>query len=344
MKLVFVLRTFATVPVLACLLGQGVAFADACATPPPPRFQPGQNDQYPHGADVVTCTKPAPGREAWHIEFPSVDRSLTDYTAIRLNPGDVVRLSASGCVQTGGHWQTWRRYVDPDDGSGHLDSQYYGTVQIAGVTGDSNPQTLKHWIGPALVVPVAGHFALGYVDDGGIGDNGYWSHDDGPNNQCAGIYKAVVDLVIDRGAISPCRDCGPWTAVPNMPVAPDVPELARVVSLLRSNAEVPFGLPVTPDAQGTAIAHFQIFQEGSPGGKTTLGNRPLNSAEMHADECFYLAYTPPDAPVWYPADLAFDKSPQRDWQARPWDLPLSGLSFSDLETLNRDSGSWRART
>src|SRR5664279_5141960 len=199
MKLTLVLRKLAAVPILACLLCPRPVFADACDTPPPPRFQPGQNDHYPHGADVITCTKPTPGREAWHIEFPSVDRSLTDYTAIRLNPGDVVRLSASGCVQTGGHWQTWRRYVDPDDGSGHLDSQYYGTVQIAGVTGDNNPQTIKHWIGPPFVVPVAGHFALGYVDDGGIGDNGYYAHDDGINNQCAGIGGAVVDLVIDRG-------------------------------------------------------------------------------------------------------------------------------------------------
>ena len=341
MRRVLVLRIIAAVPVFSCLLGRGPALADACDTPPPPRFQPGQNDHYPHGADVITCTKPAPGREAWHIEFPSVDRSLTDYTAIRLNPGDVVRLSASGCVQTGGWGSTWKRYVDPDDGNGHLDSQYYGTVQIAGVTGDNNPQTLKHWIGPSFVVPAAGHFALGYVDDGGIGDNGYWNHDDGVNNQCAGVYKAVVDLVIDRGATPSCRDCGPWTASSKTPVAPDVPELARVVTLLRSQAEVPFGLPMTPDAHDAAITHFQIFQDGSPDGKTTLSNRPLNSAEMHADGCIYLAFTPTEAPIWYPADLAFDKSPQRDWQARPWDLPLSGVGFVDLQALNRDPASWR---
>jgi hypothetical protein len=340
MKRDLILGPFAAVPVLACLLSSGPALADACDTPPPPRFTAGQNDNYPHGADLVTCAKPAPGVEHWHIDFPSVDRSRTDYSAIRFVPGDVLLLSASGCAQRGGSGATWQRYVDPEDESGRLDSQHYGTVQIEGVTGDNNFQTLKHWVGPPILVTIAGHLALGYVDDG-LDDNGYWGHDDGPRNQCAGIYKASVDLVIHRAQFPPCRDCGPWTNASNNPIAPEVPELARVVSLLRAQAEVPFGFPVTTDAQGTSITHFQLFQDGLPSVKTTLSNRPLNSAEMHGDRCIYLAYTPTAGPIWYPADLAFDKSPQRDWQARPWDLPLSGVSFVEMQKLNRDQASWR---
>ena len=324
---------------LACILCPGVASANPCSSPPPPRFLPGQVDHYPNGADVITCSEPTPGHEAWHIEYPSVDRSLTDYPAITFNPGDVVRLTASGCVQSGGHGSTWFRYVDPDDGDGHLYSQYYGTVQIRGMTGDNNPQSIKHWIGPPIIVPLAGHLALGYVDDGGLGDNGYWGHDDGPNNQCVGLSKAVVDVVIDRHAahLLDCKKCVTFT---NTPVAPEVPELARVAALLRTQAEVPVGLPITVDAQGTGITHFQLYQDGKRGDRTTKSNRPLNSAEMHADRCIYFAFTPTTSPIWYPADLAFDKSPQSNWQARPWDIPRASVGFFDLEALNRDPASW----
>jgi hypothetical protein len=75
---------------------------------------------------LVTCTESPPGHEMWKIDYPSVERSLTDYPAITFNPGDVVTLDAGGCVQSGGFGGiggTWKRYVNPDDGSGHLDSQ-----------------------------------------------------------------------------------------------------------------------------------------------------------------------------------------------------------------------------
>ena len=314
------------------------ALADACSSPPPPRYLPGQVDHYPNGADVITCTKPAPGREAWHIEYPSVDRNQTDYPAITFNPGDVVTLSASGCVQHGGVGPTWARYVNPDDGNGNLDSNYYGTVQIRGITGDGPTQTIKHWIGPSVIAPIAGHLVLGYVDDD-YSDNGYWNHDDGPNNQCAGVSKTVVDIVIDRAAAH-LLNCKRAVSFTNVPVAPDVPELAKVAQLLRTQAEVPFGLPITKDAQGTAISHFQVFQEGKPGSPTTRSNRPRDSAEMHADRCLYFAYTPTSGPIWYPADLAFDGNPQKTWQARPWDLPLSPISFFDMEARNRDPSQW----
>ena len=142
------LRRRISAPVAAILLTfvlcSHFAYGDPCASPPPPRFLPGQVDHYPNGADIITCTESPPGHEIWKIEYPSVDRSLTDYPAITFNPGDVVTLDAGGCVQSGGFGSTWKRYVNPDDGSGHLDSQYYGTVQIVGVTGDNNPESILH--------------------------------------------------------------------------------------------------------------------------------------------------------------------------------------------------------
>jgi hypothetical protein len=287
-----------------------VAFGDPCASPPPPRFLPGQVDHYPNGADIITCTESPPGHEMWKIDYPSVDRSLTDYPALTFNPGDVVTLDARGCVQSGGFGSTWKRYLNPDDGSGHLDSQYYGTVQIVGVTGDNNPESILHWIGPSFIIPQAGHLALGYVDDGGIGDNGYWNHDDGINNQCVNDDKTTVFIIIDRHAAQ-LEDCKKAVSFTNTPVAPPVPELERVAELLTDAAEVPVGLPLTKDAQGTGTKHFQLFQDGHRGERTTKSNRPLNSAEMHNDGCVYFAFTPTTAPLWYPADLAFDNTPQK---------------------------------
>src|SRR5580704_15981184 len=77
-----------------------VAFGASCASPPPPRFLPGQVDHYPNGADIIVCTESPPGHEMWKIDYPSVDRSLTDYPAITFDPGDVVTLNAGGCVQS----------------------------------------------------------------------------------------------------------------------------------------------------------------------------------------------------------------------------------------------------
>lgn len=330
-------RTFLGLVIASSL--PAVAPANPCSSPPPPRYLPGQVDHYPQGADIVTCTESPPGHEIWKIDYPSVERSLTDYPAITFNPGDVVTLQAKGCVQTGGTGNTWFRYVNPDDGDGHLNSQYYGTVQIVGVTGDNNPETILHWIGPSFVIPQAGHLALGYVDDGGIGDNGYWNPDPGPNDQCMNDDKTTVTIIIDRHAahLEECKQAAGFT---NTPVAPFVPEFLRVGELLRNTAEVPVGLPITKDSHGTSIKHFQRYQDGVRGQQTTKSNRPLNSAEMHNDGCIYFAFTPIKAPIWYPADVAFDNAPQKNWQARPWDSLLAETNFFDLEAINRDPNKW----
>jgi hypothetical protein len=80
------------------------------------------------------------------------------------------------------------------------------------------------------------------------------------------------------------------------------------------------------------IVHFQLYQDGKRGDRTTKSNRPLNSAEMHGDGCIYFAYTPTSSPIWYPAELAFDNTPQKNRQARPWDA-RARQPASDLEAL-----------
>lgn len=143
-------------------LSSRAALADACDTPPPPRFQPGQVDNYPNGADVITCTKPVPGREVWRIDYPSVDRSLTDYPAITFKRGDAVALSASGCVQSGGFgWNTWKRYVDPDDGNGHLDTLYFGTFRSSGSQATTTRNQSSTGSDPHSQFPAMGILRLG---------------------------------------------------------------------------------------------------------------------------------------------------------------------------------------
>ena len=136
--------------VLTCVLCPRVAFADPVHLTTAAAFSlPGQVDHYPNGADIITCTESPPGHEMWKIDYPSVDRSLTDYPAINVSsPAMLVTLDGGGCVQSGGFGSTWKRYVNPDDGSGHLDSQYYGDgCRSVGVTGDNNPESILHWIG-----------------------------------------------------------------------------------------------------------------------------------------------------------------------------------------------------
>lgn len=133
--------------------------------------------------------------ETWRIERPNVKQHITPYRQIVFRPGDSITVQADGCVQTGGHGDTWKRYVNP---SGNDSGNYYhGLIQIPGTTaGLVRFLQISHPInGPGkaweatLTVPrnfaPAGelYLRLGYDDDG-YSDNGYYSHDDGNDNQC----------------------------------------------------------------------------------------------------------------------------------------------------------------
>jgi hypothetical protein len=111
---------------------------------------------------------------------------------ILFRPGDHVQVFAGGCVQTGGHGKTWKRYVDPASDN----DLYHGLITIPGATGELD--RLVNVVGRQYTVTGAGGFlTLGYQDDA-YDDNGYYSRgdDNGTGNQCLGIGNAVVRIFI----------------------------------------------------------------------------------------------------------------------------------------------------
>jgi hypothetical protein len=132
---------------------------------------------------------------------PVVTQPLFDYKSIVLIPGDQVGIEAAGCVQTGGAGSTWKRYVNP---SGPNSSRlYFGSLEIPGAIANTRfstlqGQTIKFEGGtPTTLV-------LHYTDDN-YGDNGYYSHDNGTQNQCAGPTggPAHVTLTITHAVTPP---------------------------------------------------------------------------------------------------------------------------------------------
>jgi hypothetical protein len=139
------------------------------------------------------CIRTDATHESCHIDRPDVTVATESYPSVRFCPGDAVRIAAQGCVQTGGSGKTWKDYVNPKDAG----SQYFGQIQIPGVTSGLVP--LKSVVNNA-VLPASsgGHLTLGYVDDG-LGDNGYYSHDNGTSNQCPKNQPASLDITITHG-------------------------------------------------------------------------------------------------------------------------------------------------
>jgi Common central domain of tyrosinase len=154
----------------------------------------------PARADQIVCTSDGNGTDHCDILLPNVLAATTPYPTISFNNGDTVNVSASGCVQTGGTGKTWKRIVDPKGpNSGHL---YRGTILIPGAT--AAPITLQAAMAKGTMKATAGPLILGYQDDG-YGDNGYWKHDSGTDDQCADQSgpnggRAMVHLDIHRAA------------------------------------------------------------------------------------------------------------------------------------------------
>ena len=146
-------------------------------------------------------------RIEWRIDQPNVKQHITQYQQIWFQPGDRVTIQAGGCVQTGGHGKTWKRYVDPS--GPNADRLYHGLISIPSVTGvpaaTGAPPDLKRiagYVNHTRLVPsgvkTAGLFlSLGYEDDD-YSDNGYWGHDDGTGDQCKGFGNAFVIITIER--------------------------------------------------------------------------------------------------------------------------------------------------
>lgn len=68
----------------------------------------------------------------WRVDQPEVKAPEAFYSVIKFKPGDMISISAGGCVQTGGSGSTWKSYTKPlGDNADHL---YSGTISIPGVT------------------------------------------------------------------------------------------------------------------------------------------------------------------------------------------------------------------
>jgi hypothetical protein len=308
--------------VFASQPGQAVDMRYDCGHVPPARAH---NKDYPQGADVLSCTRPDARTEAWTIKGPFVSQRLTEYPAIKFEPGDVVTIHADGCVQSGGHGDTWKQYVVPLTGGGDHDNMYYATLSIDGVNPVGVPQRLAHFVDTPIVIPRAAHLRLGYVDDG-YGDNGYYSHDNGVRDQCKNVGEVTVTVRIEHGR-SPFGACvGPQAGGGS---GAEAPEIAKVEQLLKKDAQVDLGAPASADASNATLKHFQQF-------RTAAGAH--GSVEMHADGCVYVAQSPDKAPRFYPIDYAFDKDSAQKHAARPWEL--SPPTYGDLQTKNRDQATW----
>lgn len=134
------------------------------------------------------------------IDQPNVTQRSTDYPTVKFQPGDTVTVNAGGCVQTGGSGSTWKRYVDPS--GDNSDRLYHGRIQIP--TATQGLETVQgvmrrspvHVANPAHPADLAKFYlTLGYDDDQ-YNDNGYYSHDDGTEDQCKNVGNAWVELTI----------------------------------------------------------------------------------------------------------------------------------------------------
>lgn len=148
-------------------------------------------------SDVKTATEET---KVWRIDQPRVDIPSDFYTTIAFKPGDTIVITAGGCVQTGGSGATWKSYVYP---TGDSAETYYsgmasvpGVIQygrLAGIVGKT--WTVGKPTDPSLEKQL--YLTLGYQDEpGDYGDNGYYAHDNGNNNQCANVGPAWVEIKV----------------------------------------------------------------------------------------------------------------------------------------------------
>lgn len=156
----------------------------------------------PSYADQIVCKADGHGNDSCDILLPNVLGPSTNYPSLTFQAGDTVVISASGCAQTGGSGKTWKRFLDPSPSSDH---KYFGKIFIPGVTNDLVP--ISSVANMTLPPSTGGSLTLGYQDDD-YSDNGYWSHDDGTDDQCKDQSgptrgRAVVHLEIHRVATPP---------------------------------------------------------------------------------------------------------------------------------------------
>ncbi|HXW76900.1 MAG TPA: hypothetical protein VEJ20_05760, partial [Candidatus Eremiobacteraceae bacterium] len=185
-------------------------------------------------ADVISISSdvktPAGETRVIRIDQPRVDIPIDEFNGpgarrIHFDTGDVVTvIDAGGCVQTGGMGSTWKSYVYPQ-GNGQ-ETYYSGQLWIPNATGAGLTRIAALLNHPYTVSPSGGPLAsanqflyLGYEDEpGDYTDNGYYSHDNGNNDQCAGVGPAWVTIKIFRPT-NPNIASGPpvWFPPNNLP-------------------------------------------------------------------------------------------------------------------------------
>jgi hypothetical protein len=166
--------------------------------------------------------------ETWRIDEPNVRKPIIEFQQIRFHPGDKVRVTGGGCVQTGGAGRTWKRYVDPL--GDNADKLYHGTVLIPGAIGSLPANDLARFARilivkgtdfdvKAITEPRKQHLWLGYEDDD-YGDNGYDGQDAGTQGQCkigdSFVEHAFVIVRIVHGAPPQTGKLGPFDISQNV--------------------------------------------------------------------------------------------------------------------------------
>lgn len=184
---------------LLALLAMGCSGGGHTRWPPFPSLDPRCSDRTATGKFDCTIYKPA------------VTKHETTYPNVVFAPGDVLDITADGCVQRGGSGKTWARYVNPS--GANTDHLYHGLIRIPTAPpagGDlvriqtviGRPQTVT-----GEGVPLSDLVLhLGY-EDNRYEDNGYDDHDDGADQQCklggpGDGGPAHVTITICRGV--PC--------------------------------------------------------------------------------------------------------------------------------------------
>jgi hypothetical protein len=153
--------------------------------------------------------------KVWRIDQPMVTSpSAVEYKDINFKPGDTITINAGGCAQTGGWGSTWKSYTNPQGSD--APTLYSGTIWIPGVIDQlvriggvlNRPWPVRTDLQPPVVRNL--YLRLGYQDND-YSDNGYYSHDDGNNNQCLNVGPAWVEIKIVRPLKTPDDDRQVWS-------------------------------------------------------------------------------------------------------------------------------------
>ena len=203
-----------TLPFFACVTGLALVTSRCTAPEFPPNVKLERTRQ---GLEI-----------SFTINQPNVTQPVTDYPQYTFQPGDVVYVTAGGCVQTTGALtaRKARLYVNPSSPTDYpLELKFLGRIWIPGAT--MGLETIDSVINRSPVVVAtpppgaeASFLRLGY-DSTSDYNNSYTIADTGVNNQCLNVGPAWVSLrIVRNGGSGASRSC-PAAPVPaNMTMDP----------------------------------------------------------------------------------------------------------------------------